>query len=197
MLRSWAIAALLFSIVPAHAQTHTILVLGDSLSAAYGIPRERGWVALLQQKLPQTQVVNAGISGDTTDGGLTRLPALLKKHKPTIVIVELGANDGLRGFQIERTRDNLAQIISLCQKADAKVLLAGIKIPPNYGLRYTRDFHDTYTLAAKRFDVPLLPFLLDGVATDPGLMLDDGLHPNASAQPKILANVWKYLQPML
>lgn len=203
----------------AHAQsasatsaTSAILVLGDSLSAAYGIPREKGWVSLLQQRLLQQQsssmekqsqqklangnVINASVSGETTDGGLARLPALLQKHKPAIAVVELGANDGLRGFQIQRTRDNLAQIISLCQKAGAKVLLIGIKIPPNYGLKYTSDFYETYTLAAKQFNIPLVPFLLDGVATDPGLMQDDGLHPRAEAQPKILNTVWKYLEPM-
>ena len=190
---------------PLHAQTeilermppHTILVLGDSLSAAYGIPRKRGWVALLQQRLPNSNVVNAGISGDTTDGGLARLPALLQKYKPDIAIIELGANDGLRGFQIQRTRDNFAQLITLCQRANAKVLLVGMKIPPNYGLRYTSDFYETYTLAAKQFNVPLVPFLLDGVATNPELIQADGLHPRAEAQPKILNTVWKYLQPML
>lgn len=197
-------------------QLPTILVLGDSLSAAYGIPREKGWVSLLQQKLLQQKlaqqrllqqgseqklangnVVNASISGETTDGGLARLPSLLQKHKPSLAIIELGANDGLRGFQIQRTRDNLAQIISLCQKANAKVLLIGIKIPPNYGLKYTSDFYETYTLTAKQFNVPLVPFLLEGVATDPGLMQDDGLHPRIEAQPKILNTVWKYLEPML
>ncbi|MFT3931544.1 MAG: arylesterase [Spongiibacteraceae bacterium] len=179
------------------ANTHTILVLGDSLSAAYGIPREQGWVSLLQQRLENGNVVNASISGETTDGGLARIPALLQKHNPTIAIIELGANDGLRGFQIQRTRDNLAQIISLCQKANAKVLLIGMKIPPNYGLKYTSDFYETYTLTAKQFNIPLVPFLLDGVATDPGLMQDDGLHPRATAQPKLLNTVWHYLKPLL
>lgn len=178
-------------------QTPTILVLGDSLSAAYGIPREKGWASLLQQKLENSNVVNASISGETTDGGLARLPPLLQKHNPTIAIIELGANDGLRGFQIQRTRDNLAQIISLCQKANAKVLLVGMKIPPNYGLKYTSDFYETYTLSAKQFNIPLVPFLLDGVATNPELMQDDGLHPRAEAQPKILNTVWRYLQPLL
>ena len=178
-------------------QTPIILVLGDSLSAAYGIPREKGWASLLQQKLANGNVVNASISGETTDGGLARLSPLLQKHNPTLVIIELGANDGLRGFQIQRTRDNLAQIISLCQKVNAKVLLVGIKIPPNYGLKYTSDFYETYKLASNQFNVPLVPFLLEGVATDPGLMQDDGLHPRAEAQPKILNTVWKYLQPML
>lgn len=197
IVQIWMIAVLCCFGASVHAQTQTILVLGDSLSAAYGIPRESGWVALLQQKLTNGNVINASISGDTSDGGLTRLPALLNKHKPTIAIVELGANDGLRGFQIQRTRDNLAQIIALCQKAQAKVLLIGIKIPPNYGPRYTTDFYETYTLAAKEFRVPLVPFLLDGIATNPELMQQDGLHPRAEAQPKILNTVWPYLQPLL
>ncbi len=195
-----------FAATQSAASSPTILVLGDSLSAAYGIPRDKGWVSLLQerllqhgsqQKLANSHVVNASISGETTDGGLSRLPVLLQKHNPALAIIELGANDGLRGFQIQRTRDNLAQIISLCQKADAKVLLVGIKIPPNYGLKYTSDFYETYSLAAKQFNVPLVPFLLDGVATDPGLMQNDGLHPRAEAQAKILNTVWKYLEPML
>jgi len=198
----WIIAVLFLSSAVTGAQANTILVLGDSLSAAYGIPREHSWVALLQeklrrQKLPNSNVINAAISGDTTDGGLARLPVLLQKHKPDIAIIELGANDGLRGYQIQRTRDNLAQIIQLCQKANAKVLLVGMKIPPNYGLRYTSDFYETYTLAAKRFNVPLVPFFLDGIATHPELMQDDGLHPRAEAQPRLFENIWKYLQPML
>ena len=185
----------------------TILVLGDSLSAAYGIPRESGWVALLEQKLAQREltngnvgkasVINASISGETTDGGLVRLPALLQKHKPTLVVIELGANDGLRGFQIHRLRDNLEQLIRLSQAAGAKVLLVGIKIPPNYGLKYTSDFYESFTLLAHEYNVPLVPFLLEGVATDPELMQDDRLHPRAEAQPKILNTVWAYLQKMV
>jgi len=178
-------------------RAQTILVLGDSLSAAYGIPRERGWVSLLQQRLPNGNVINAGISGDTTDGGLARLPNLLEKHQPDIVILELGANDGLRGFQIQRIRDNLRQLVQLSQRANSKVLLIGSKIPPNYGLRYTSDFYESYTALAHEFKLPLVPFLLDGVATNPELMQDDGLHPRAEGQQRILDNVWKYLQPML
>jgi acyl-CoA thioesterase-1 len=183
----------------------TILVLGDSLSAAYGIPRESGWVALLQQKLAAQKltngkvanVVNASISGETTDGGLARLPTLLEKHRPALVVLELGANDGLRGFQIRRLRDNLEQLIRLSQASGAKVLLVGIKIPPNYGLRYTSDFYESFTLLASEYKVPLVPFLLDGVATDPELMQDDRLHPRAEAQAKILNNVWPHLHRML
>jgi acyl-CoA thioesterase-1 len=199
-------------IAPAQAATtptagHTILLLGDSLSAAYGIPRESGWVALLEQKIAQQQltngnvaranVVNASISGETTDGGLARLPALLQKHKPDIVVIELGANDGLRGFQIDRLRDNLEKLIQLSHASNAKVLLVGIKIPPNYGLRYTSDFYESFTLLAHEYNVPLVPFLLEGVATDPELMQDDRLHPRAEAQKKILNTVWPHLQKML
>lgn len=179
------------------AFAQTVLVLGDSISAAYGIERDSGWVALLQEKLPEHTVVNASISGETTEGGRNRLPALLTKHKPAIVIVELGGNDGLRGFQIRRIRDNLEQLVAQSQAAGARVLLAAIKIPPNYGPRYTAEFYESFTLTAKRFDIPLVPFILDGIATRPELMQDDGLHPTAEAQPQLLANVWPHLQPLL
>jgi acyl-CoA thioesterase-1 len=191
------LALLLLGSAAGTAETSNLLVLGDSLSAAYGIPRDRGWVALLQQKLPNFHVVNAGISGDTTDGGVARLPALLQKHQPAIVIVELGGNDGLRGFQIPRIRDNLEQMIRLCQKANAKVLLLGMKIPPNYGLRYTSEFYANYTDTAKKYAVPLVPFFLEGVAAHPDLIQDDGIHPREEAQQKLLNNVWPYLQPLL
>ncbi len=186
----------LFALV-ASAQAQTILVLGDSLSAAYGIQVDEGWVALLRQKLPGHRIVNASISGETTDGGVNRLPALLQKHKPDIVIVELGGNDGLRGFQINRIRDNLTALVQMSQSAGAEVLLVGMKIPPNYGLRYTSEFHDSYAQTAKRFDTALLPFLLEGVATDPGLMQEDRIHPNAKAQAQLLENIWPYLEPLV
>lgn len=197
----WMIAGLLSFSTSAWPQT--ILVLGDSLSAAYGIPSESGWVTLLQQKLTKEQkltnsnVINASISGDTTGGGLVRLPTLLQKYHPNIVLIELGANDGLRGFQIRRLRDNLEQLIQLSQNNKAKVLLLGIKIPPNYGLRYTSDFYQSYTQLAHQYDIPLVPFLLDGVATHPELMQDDGLHPRAEAQQRLLDNVWPHLQKLL
>lgn len=190
----WLILGLLLA--PA-AFAQTVLVLGDSISAAYGIERDSGWVALLQEKLPAHTVVNASISGETTEGGRNRLPALLTKHKPAIVIVELGGNDGLRGFQIRRIRDNLEQLVAQSQAAGARVLLAAIKIPPNYGPRYTAEFYESFRLTAKRFDIPLVPFILDGIATHPELMQDDGLHPTAEAQPRLLANVWPHLQPLL
>jgi acyl-CoA thioesterase-1 len=181
---------------PAQASS-TILVLGDSLSAAYGMRVDEGWVALLQQRLPDHRIVNASISGETTDGGVNRLPALLKKHRPDIVIIELGGNDGLRGFQIQRIRDNLAALVGMSREAGAQVLLLGMKIPPNYGLRYTREFHDSFAQTAKRFDIPLLPFLLDGIATRAELMQEDRIHPNAKAQPHMLDNVWPYLEPLI
>lgn len=180
---------------------NTILILGDSLSASYGVPTERGWVTLLQQRLQQQQydnlVINASISGETTDGGLQRLPALLAKHNPSIVVLELGANDGLRGFQIERLRANLNQLIQTAKTKKARVLLVAMKIPPNYGLRYTSDFYASFATTAKTFDVPMVPFLLDGVATHPELMQQDGLHPNAQAQSRLLDNVWPLLKPLL
>lgn len=179
----------------------TILVYGDSLSAAYNIPRERGWVALLQQRLRQQnfpyRVVNASVSGETTSGGLSRLPAALKQHKPAIVVLELGANDGLRGLPVSNMQDNLRSMIAACQAAKARVLLVGMRIPPNYGPRYTQEFAASYPSLAKHYDLPLLPFLLDGVAGRPELTQDDGLHPNAAAQGKVLDNVWKALLPML
>lgn len=193
--RRWIIACLLA--LPGALHAHTVLVLGDSISAAYGIPRERGWVALLQQKLSDSTVINASISGDTTDGGLARLPPLLQKQRPDIVIIELGGNDGLRGFQIDRIRANLDQLVQLSQHAGARVLLVGMKIPPNYGLRYTSDFYESYTRAAKKFGVPLVPFLLEGIATDPELMQEDRIHPRVEGQQKLLDNIWPFLQPLL
>ncbi|MEO6697639.1 MAG: arylesterase [Gammaproteobacteria bacterium] len=179
----------------------TILVLGDSLSAAYGIEQNTGWVSLLQRRLqqnaPRYQVINASISGDTTSGGLTRLARALDKHQPAIVIVELGANDGLRGLSLEETQKNLAAIIEQTLSRKARVLLAGIRLPPNYGPDYTRKFHEIYSSLAARYRVPLVPFLLEGVAGKPELMQQDGLHPRASAQPAVLENVWRVLQPML
>jgi acyl-CoA thioesterase-1 len=175
----------------------TILVLGDSLSAAHGIDSASGWVTLLQSRLqregyPQ-RVVNASISGDTTAGGLNRLPAALAAHRPDILILELGANDGLRGMALGQVRRNLAQMVELGQKAGSRVLLLGILIPPNFGPVYTAEFRRMYQDIADEYRLPLLPFLLEGVADDPELMQSDGLHPNARAQPRILENVWPLL----
>jgi acyl-CoA thioesterase-1 len=183
------------------ASAGNILVLGDSISAGYGIPREQSWVNLLQKQLQQQghdqTVINASISGETTEGGRNRLPALLEKHRPTIVIVELGGNDGLRGFQIERLRANLDDMVQRAQRSNAKVLLVGMKMPPNYGLRYTSDFYASFTNTAEKFDVPLVPFLLDGIVTNPGMMQDDGIHPTATAQKRLLDNVWPHLKSLL
>ena len=179
----------------------TILVFGDSLSAAYRIPRDQGWVALLQQRLQQQglphRVVNASVSGETTSGGLSRLPAALQEHNPDIVVLELGANDGLRGLPIPAMQRNLRAMIEASQDVGARVLLAGMLIPPNYGPRYTSAFAASYTELAERFDLPLVPFLLDGVAGKRAFTQEDGLHPTAAAQEKILDNVWETLQPLL
>jgi acyl-CoA thioesterase I len=183
------------------ASARTILVFGDSLSAAYGIRPEQGWVTLLAQRL-QTQgygyqVVNASVSGETSSGGLERLPRALKLHAPAIVILELGANDGLRGLPASAMRDNLARMVQLSQGAQARVLLVGIRIPPNYGPRYTDEFARVYPELAQQFRLPLVPFLLQKVALDPSLMQEDGLHPNADAEPIVLDTLWPYLKPLI
>ncbi|MCX4188961.1 arylesterase [Methylophaga sp. OBS3] len=178
----------------------TMLVLGDSLSAAYGIDNDAGWVNLLRQKLQSEagdwQVVNASISGETTDGGLRRLPALLDKHNPGIVVIALGGNDGLRGFQPSAIKQRLADMIQLAQ-ADARVLLLGIEIPPNYGAAYTQAFRNIYSSLAEQYDTALLPFMLVDIYDDEGMMQADGIHPTAAAQPKILDNIWPALASLL
>lgn len=182
----------------------SILVLGDSLSAAYGIGAGDGWVALLRQHLQglsgpdgQYSVVNASISGETSAGALSRLPGLLNTYRPAIVIIEVGANDGLRGHPVTTLRDNLQKLVSLSREAGARVLLVGMHIPPNYGSRYTRLFYDSFTQTAQQFDVPLVPFLLQDIATESGLMQEDGLHPTVQGQPQMLRNVLPYLEPLL
>lgn len=175
-----------------------ILVWGDSLSAAYGIPVDKGWVNLLQQKLQNNVVINNGsISGETTAGGLTRLPAALQTYQPDYVLLELGANDGLRGIKTDTMQGNLEQMIQLAQQAKAKVVLLGIKLPPNYGSAYTQKFEAVYTNLAKQYNLPLVPFLLDGIAQNWDLVQADGVHPTAAAQPMVLDNVWKVLQSVL
>ena len=185
----------------ADAAPPVILVLGDSLSAAYGIALADGWVALLQSRLRERgldwRVVNAGISGDTTAGGLTRLPELLKRHRPAILIVELGANDGLRGLKPTVVRDNLARIIQAGRAAGSRVLLTGIQLPPNYGAAYNQAFQAVFQDLAAAQGVPLVPGLLAGVAEDRALMQADGVHPGVAAQPRILDNVWPVLEPLL
>jgi acyl-CoA thioesterase-1 len=185
---------------PVRGEVPVVLILGDSLSAAYAIPVESGWVALLEQRLSQqgrARVVNASISGETTAGGLSRLPALLAEHRPALVAIELGANDGLRGLPIGEIRDNLAQLVDLAQGASAQVLLIGIELPVNFGPRYRDHLRAVYAELAQAKDTALVPFLLEGVALDPALILDDGLHPNAAAQPRILDNVWPVLAPLV
>ncbi len=179
----------------------TILVFGDSLSAAYGIDPQSGWVALLQKRLSRERyphrVVNASISGDTTLGGRERLLSALERHNPEVVILELGGNDGLRAIALGEIRANLAELIRLSQKRQARALVVGIRLPPNYGKRYTEGFHAIYAELARQFDVGLVPFLLDGVATQPGMMQPDGIHPTAAAQPRMVDNVWPHLEPLL
>jgi len=181
-----------------------ILVVGDSLSAEYGIPRGAGWVALLSAQVaiekPQWQVVNASISGDTTSGGLVRLPALLTQHKPKLAIIELGGNDALRGFSLKVTQDNLIQMIAACHKIKAAVLLVGMQVPPNYGAQYAQDFSRMFQTISQKQGTQLVPFLLKGVAdaSDPTAMFQaDRIHPKAQAHPLILANVWPVLKKML
>lgn len=178
-----------------------VLVLGDSISAAYGMDLEQGWVARLQQQLdtqyPGYRVVNASISGDTTEGGRQRLPQLLSEHAPDVVILELGGNDGLRGYPLTRVRENLQAMTEQAQAAGAQVLLLAMEIPPNLGPRYTRGFRESFTLVAEETGARAAPFILDGIATDRARMQSDGIHPTAEAQSAILANVWPYLAPLL
>lgn len=182
------------------AERPVILVMGDSLSAAYNLPTSAGWVSLLEERLKsQTnwQVVNASISGETTSGGLTRLPRLLRQHQPDLVLLELGANDGLRGLPPKLISNNLEKMLTLSQESGAKVMLIGILLPPNYGPAYLAQFEQTYPNLAKKHQLPLVPFLLEGVADKPSLMQADGLHPTAEAQPIILETVWLELKALL
>ena len=187
--------------ISAKGQAATILVFGDSISAGYGINPERGWAALLQSKLKSEgygdQVVNASVSGETTEGGLARLPRALALHHPGIVIIELGGNDGLRALPVDQMRANLAQMAALCAAAGARVLLLGMQIPPNYGPQYTQQFRSSYGSVAHEKNLPLVPFLLNGIALNPQLMQADGIHPNELGQPKLLDNVWPALKPLL
>lgn len=192
---------LLLAVPSAQAAQSVIVVLGDSLSAGHGIDRDKSWVSLLQKQLNDEdydyRVINASISGDTTAGGLSRMPAALARFHPRIVIVELGGNDGLRGLPLEETQSNLARIIETARKSGARVLLLGIRLPPNYGAEYTRRFAAIYSKLAKKYGVPLVPFLLKGIATHPNLMQADGIHPTAQAQPRMLDLVWPKLKPLL
>lgn len=185
----------------AYSAPKTVLVVGDSLSAEYGLTRGAGWVALLEQKLKaekiDARIVNASISGETTSGGRTRLPALLTQHKPQIVVIELGANDGLRGLPVASAEANLRQMVTLSQKQDAKVMLIGMRMPPNYGRAYTERFFNMYGTLSKDLKAPLVPFMLEGVADKPALFQADRLHPNAQAHPVILNNIWPTFSNMI
>ena len=178
-----------------------IVILGDSLSAAYGMEINQSWPSLLQQRLTENgyayRVFNSSIAGDTTQGGAARLPRLLDRNQPDIVILELGGNDGLRGLPIEVTGKNLSTMIEQSQSAGASVILSEMRIPPNYGRTYTEKFNTMYTTLAQQYGVSLLPFLLDDIALEPGLMQADGIHPTARAQPLILDKVWLQLEPLL
>jgi acyl-CoA thioesterase-1 len=192
---------LIFVMSDAIADEPVILVLGDSLSAAYGIERSQGWVSLLENRLAEKgyphKVVNASISGDTTAGGLSRLPRALSQFSPDILIIELGANDGLRGLTNRQTRQHLTQMITLAQAVSSRPLLLGMMLPPNFGKAFTEKFLLIYQELAEEQDVPLVPFFLEGVADRPEWMQGDGLHPRAEGQPRMLEHVWKELAPML
>ncbi len=178
----------------AYSAPKTVLVLGDSLSAEYGLSRGAGWVALLENKLKaekiDARVVNASISGETTTGGRTRFPALLAQHRPDVVLIELGANDGLRGQPVAAAEANLRSMIELAKKNKARVMLLGMRMPPNYGRDYTERFFNMYKTLSTEYKAPLVPFILEGVADKPKLFQPDRLHPNAEAHPIILANIW-------
>jgi acyl-CoA thioesterase-1 len=188
--------------VPAIAAAPVILVFGDSISAGYGLPRvEQGWVALLQARLKEQgygyQVVNASVSGETTEGGLARLPRALKLHQPAIVVLELGGNDGLRALPVAEMHGNLARMAGLAQAAGAMVALVGMRMPPNYGPQYAAQFAQAYTDLARDQKLPLVPFALAGIALSPELMQADDIHPNAAGQPRLLDNIWPALKPLL
>lgn len=199
MRKLLVILVLLFSCAAQAAPV--ILVFGDSLSAAYGIPADKGWVALLDQQIrqrhPGYRVINASISGETTSGGRFRIKQALAEYQPSVVILELGANDGLRGLPLGVASANLDAIIMACRSRKARVLLAGMRLPPNYGPAYASGFARMYEQIAQRHKIPLLPFLLEGFADKPELFQADGLHPTAAAQPLIMERIWMYLQPLL
>ncbi|KQQ61881.1 esterase [Pseudomonas sp. Leaf129] len=201
-MRMWLMSAGLGLMLAAQsAVAGTVLIVGDSISAAFGLDTRAGWVALLEKRLAQqgfdNKVVNASITGDTSANGLARLPAQLAAHKPDLVLLELGGNDGLRGMPVAQLQQNLASMIDLSRKAGAEVLLLGMQLPPNYGARYTKAFAQVYQTLADEKKVALVPFLLEGVGGVPTLMQADGVHPTAGAQGKLLENVWPTLKPLL
>ena len=201
-----SLLVIIMSLCPAVARsaeeaTNTLLVYGDSLSAAYGIQEAQGWVTLLESRLNEEnwpyKLINGSVSGETTTGGLERLPAMLSIYQPDLVILELGGNDGLRGLPLETLKANLKKMISLIRAEGGEVLLTGIQIPPNYGPRYTEPFFSLYTEISEEDSLALVPFLIEGIPQQPELMQNDGIHPKAEAQIMILDNVWPYLEPML
>ncbi len=202
---AWAANAATVATAPAvntpNAAKPVIVVLGDSISAEYGLPRDSGWVALLRQRLAEERVdysvANASISGDTTSGGRARLPVLMQRLKPAIVIVELGANDALRGVPLATTQDNLRTIVEQAQQGHAKVVLVGMYVPPNYGPDYTQKFHALYGDLSKQMHTALVPFLLDGIADKPEMFQADQMHPTQQAQAVLLNNVWPVVKPLL
>ena len=201
-MRSWLKCGALVLLCWAQgALAGTVLVVGDSISAAFGLETRQGWVSLLAERLeeraPHWQVVNASVSGDTSAGGLSRLPTLLERHAPQLVVIELGGNDGLRGQPPAQLQQNLAAMISQSRQAGAEVLLLGMKLPPNYGPRYTRAFEQVFVELAERKQVPLVPFFLEGVGGVEGMLQGDGIHPTAAAQPILLDNLWPALEPLL
>lgn len=188
-------------LAPAASAEYTLMVFGDSLSASYGIDEDAGWVNLLAVQIADAQlpfkVVNGSVSGETTTGGLSRLPSMLDSYAPELVILELGGNDGLRGLPLVQMRQNLTAMVELIEQSGATVLLAGIQIPPNYGPRYTIPFFELYAELAQEKNLALVPFLIDGIPQQPELIQSDGIHPVAEAQSMILDNVWLWLEPML
>ncbi|MFS2159266.1 arylesterase [Pseudomonas sp. Pseusp122] len=201
-MRAWFLSAgLMVLLLSQTAAAGTVLIVGDSISAAFGLDTRLGWVSLLEQRLRQEgfddKVINASVSGDTSGGGQARLPALLAEHKPDLVILELGGNDGLRGQSPAQLQQNLSSMIDSSKAAGAKVLLLGMRLPPNYGARYTQAFAAVYGSLAQEKKIALVPFFLDGIGGIPELMQADGLHPAVAAQGKLLDNVWPTLKPLL
>lgn len=196
------LAALGLCLAPMLASAKTIMIVGDSLSAGYGLQPQQGWVHLLQKRLEQQypkqhKVVNASVSGETTSGALARLPKLLQTHRPHVVVIELGGNDGLRGQPPQMIQKNLAQLIEKSQQAKAKVVVFGMKIPPNYGTAYSNAFEGSYRTVSQQYRVKLLPFFMEGVAGNRSLMQNDLIHPNAKAQPILLNNAYPYIKSSL
>ena len=204
-ISTWFLTLILLVTLGCQADTadsdQTILIIGDSLSAGYGLEQDQSWVNLLQNRLSAEgyghRVVNASISGDTTGGGLRRLPRALEQHGPDIVIIELGGNDGLQGKPVALIRSNLEKMIGLSQALDTRIILTGILMPPNYGEKYTNEFGSIYAGLADQYDTALVPFFMKNVALDPGKMQPDQIHPNAAGQPILLDNVWPVLSDLL